>query len=1022
MKNIIKKTAIYIFILMQISEISIAEGINEKINKYVDHIYPNSKIPGMSIVTINGGQTIIKNYGYADKENAIKVKSSTKFEIGSCSKSFTALAILKLVKQNKIEINQPVEKYLPWFHVKYKGKKEKLLIKHLLFHTSGIPWKTISDIPESNNKKSIENTVKNLIGYKLISKPGDKYSYATINYDVLGLIIEKVTGQTYHDYMNSEIFQPLGLKDTSIGGGNDDPDKSKGYKISFFKPILYDAPIFKGNDPAGYVVTNALNMAHWMKLQMGMIPADRPGFTGLFQQSHTPDRSVSPDKFTLTNYAYGWFVSQERGGRLFHGGSNPNFTTFVGFNVQKKAGVAILSNSNSSFTPHIAKNILNLLDGRQIDEKEPGLGVDKGLSIFAIIIVLFIAGLITYFISILFGIIRKKRQFNQINIKVICKIALFLLLSFPLAYGLYIFPAAIFKVNWNTAIVWAPLSFITSIYLIMIAWALCFVVYVSLLVFNKEENNKQKIPMFVLLGVASGFSNTIIIYLVTVSVLSNVKLIYLLYYYLLAFAVYILGTKIVRTKLIQMSNIIIYNMRIRLFEKIFELKYQHFEKFDSGRIYATLNNDTETIGDSANIIVSFFTSIVTIICAFTIMLVISFKITALILLIISTIAVLYYLVTQKSMVYLELARDSQSEFMTITDGIVKGFKELSLHSRKRIEYKSDVTYISENYRDRVITARTKFLNAFLVGESLLLLIIGFITFAIPEIFKTFNTSKLSTFIMILLYLIGPINAILSSIPNISKIYVSWKRVKAMTDEISDKLEKTTQEIIKGANVKIIQSIRIENICYSYENEPEISQFSVGPINLEVKKGEVLFIIGGNGSGKTTLAKLICGLYNARQGALIVNEFEVTNSNIGEVMSVVFSDFHLFDKLYEIDFKSKKAEIDNYLKLLELNNKVSIVNGKFSTTNLSGGQKKRLALLKCFLEDRPVYLFDEWAADQDPEYKKFFYHNLLPQMKKNGKIVIAITHDDNYFTVADKIIKMDMGEIKYIKGFSESALN
>jgi len=210
----------------------------------------------------------------------------------------------------------------------------------------------------------------------------------------------------------------------------------------------------------------------------------------------------------------------------------------------------------------------------------------------------------------------------------------------------------------------------------------------------------------------------------------------------------------------------------------------------------------------------------------------------------------------------------------------------------------------------------------------------------------------------------------------------------------------------------VESIEAKDLFFSYPGESGKSGFGVGPIDIKVNKGEVLFMVGGNGSGKTTLAKLIAGLYLPESGYVKIDGKEISGDDyLGEYFSVVFGDFHLFEKLYNVDIDDKKKEeIAKYLELLDLQGKVDIQKGSFSTINLSGGQRKRLALLQCYLEDCPIYLFDEVAADQDPEFRKFFYRNLLPQMKERGKIVIAITHDDHYFDVADKIIKLDMGKI------------
>jgi ABC-type siderophore export system fused ATPase/permease subunit len=188
-------------------------------------------------------------------------------------------------------------------------------------------------------------------------------------------------------------------------------------------------------------------------------------------------------------------------------------------------------------------------------------------------------------------------------------------------------------------------------------------------------------------------------------------------------------------------------------------------------------------------------------------------------------------------------------------------------------------------------------------------------------------------------------------------------------------------------------------------------FGIGPIDLEVKSGEILFIIGGNGSGKTTLAKLLTGLYEPDEGKVLINNKVVESGYLSEYFSTVFNPSFLFEKLYNINVKNKQSEIKKYLKVLNLEEKVVIEENKYNTIDLSGGQRKRLALLQCYLEDSPIYLFDEWAADQDPGYRNFFYRTLLPEMRKAGKIVIAITHDDHYFDVADKILKMKDGRLE-----------
>ena len=203
-----------------------------------------------------------------------------------------------------------------------------------------------------------------------------------------------------------------------------------------------------------------------------------------------------------------------------------------------------------------------------------------------------------------------------------------------------------------------------------------------------------------------------------------------------------------------------------------------------------------------------------------------------------------------------------------------------------------------------------------------------------------------------------------------------------------------------------------NVTFSYLTDGG-EKFSLGPLDLNFFPGEIVFFIGGNGSGKTTLAKILVGLYEPESGHLTLNQQPVSDDlrdAYRQNFSAVFSDFHLFESLFGLERPALDETANRYLEQLQLNAKVEIRNGAFSTVNLSHGQRKRLALLTAYVEDRSVYLFDEWAADQDPFFKQVFYHQILPDLRARGKIILVITHDDDYFHLADRIIKLDFGKV------------
>lgn len=190
-------------------------------------------------------------------------------------------------------------------------------------------------------------------------------------------------------------------------------------------------------------------------------------------------------------------------------------------------------------------------------------------------------------------------------------------------------------------------------------------------------------------------------------------------------------------------------------------------------------------------------------------------------------------------------------------------------------------------------------------------------------------------------------------------------------------------------------------------------FHLGPVNLSIKQGDIVFIVGENGCGKTTLIKLLLGLYAPQQGTISLDGKPVTAENrddYRQLFTTIFADYYLFDDVIQGD-RPVPADASRYLERLEIAHKVSIRDGVFSTTDLSTGQRKRLALVSAWLEERPVLVFDEWAADQDPTFRRIFYTELLPDLKRLGKTIIVISHDDRYFDVADQLIHMAAGKVQ-----------
>lgn len=994
----------------------------KKVEDFAREVMKTAKIPGMSVVIVKDNEIpYIKGFGYSNVDRKIPVTADTLFEVASCSKSYTAVAVLQLRDKGLIRLDDPVSKYFPWFYATYKNQKYEITIRQLLHHTSGIPFASISLIPISDKKDSLDQVVRNISGIKLSNIPGEKFEYATVNYDILGAIIQKVSGKMFEDCMEENVFKPLLLNNTFVYPQDSNLNMAKGYKYSFFRPQEYVSPVFKGNRPAGYIITNAKDMARWLMLQLGTVQSN---YSSIFKETQIPDRTVEPRLLDRSSYAMGWASYQIGSGEIAKAGMNPSFSAYMTFRPEDKIGVGVLTNFNSEYTFAIGKGIIDILQGKKPSSfyiPEEGLtSWDKPFTIISVFSITFSVVILGYLFIVVFEWIKGKRRRKNFDFKDIKALLLPLLLIMILAYAIYIFPKS-FDYTWMTAIVWLPQSFLAAVISIVALMVLGYLYYTIVYFVPLRDDRKNQIPKLVVLSVLSGISNYAVIALINNQIYDNKNAIYKMFYFLLAMFVYIFGRKIIETGLINITNHVIYEKRMSLLQFVFSTSYSQYEKLDNGRILATLNYDTETVGNAANVLVSFITYSITIVCCFIYMGTISLLGMAIILGIVLVVAVLYAIVSDKVGVYWEDARNTQDTFMKHIDNLLNGFKELALHRKKKIEFKDDVDDSCTEYRDKRNLAKIKFLNVYLVGETMLILVLGAIVFFLPSIFKSIyandgqNNYKLVQFVVTFLYIIGPINGVMGSLPEIVKIRVSWKKIENFVKDIPQMNPMLDMNNDNPADINVnVSSVRLDGITYKYDNNENInSSFSIGPINFEFHKGEIIFVTGGNGSGKTTLAKLITGLYSPTSGLILLNGRKIDSKDLGELFSTVFSDFHLFDRLYAIDFNGKDKIIDKYLKLLNLDGKVKIINGRFNTTKLSAGQRKRLALLICLLEDRPIYLFDEWAADQDPQFRKFFYRNLLPDIKASGKIVIAISHDDHYYDVADKILKMDEGKVDNI---------
>lgn len=359
-----------------------------------------------------------------------------------------------------------------------------------------------------------------------------------------------------------------------------------------------------------------------------------------------------------------------------------------------------------------------------------------------------------------------------------------------------------------------------------------------------------------------------------------------------------------------------------------------------------------------------------------------------------------------------LARLDRDEMFDGFRSLIGGLKELKLNRLRKQEFlKIALQERGESFRRHNLNA-TSIHSVFGAGALLLFYtLIGLLLFWLPNLLHL-NREVVTGYIFFLLFLISPIDALTNLLPTIGRAAFALTQL----DELGLTLSQSAVESDRDDRPAFEAGpLELREVMHRYEPTDGDEPFVTGPISLTIRPGEALFLLGGNGSGKTTLAKVITGLYLPCSGHIRVDGVPVTTTMLDAYrnqFSAVFSDFHLFRTFYGIEASTVEKSASAYIDELRLSHKVRVTGRTLSTTDLSQGQRKRLALLAALLEDRPVYVLDEWAADQDVSYKQFFYEEMIPALKRRGKTVIVITHDERYVDSADHLIRLENGQIAF----------
>ncbi|CCG42238.1 cyclic peptide export ABC transporter [Magnetospirillum molischianum] len=354
-------------------------------------------------------------------------------------------------------------------------------------------------------------------------------------------------------------------------------------------------------------------------------------------------------------------------------------------------------------------------------------------------------------------------------------------------------------------------------------------------------------------------------------------------------------------------------------------------------------------------------------------------------------------------------RQAETAEMELFDGLrgmLHGQKEIRLNERRGQDVIGDLARISRRTKTAKTAIKQRWAREFAAIQLAFYLLVGVMVFVVPMVTTTFHTEAIQA-TTAAMFMIGPIGTVVQAVPIIGDAEHALTGLYALKDSLRGgrKVESTTL-----APMAPPQEIVLSQLSYRYPDDKGDYGFSVGPLNARFRAGEITFITGGNGSGKSTFLRLLVGLIPASGGTLSVDGEIVTENRMQsyrDTISAVFADYHLFRRLYGIPPEAWQAA-KPLLVRLGLDTKVRIEDATFSTLALSAGQRKRLALVVADMENKPVLILDEWAADQDPHFRRLFYEEILPAYRAQGKIVICVTHDDRWFGVADRILAMRDG--------------
>ncbi len=538
---------------------------------------------------------------------------------------------------------------------------------------------------------------------------------------------------------------------------------------------------------------------------------------------------------------------------------------------------------------------------------------------------------------------------------------------------------------------------------------------------EKETSKPYKQILWIV--IIAGIANSLLLGIVnhaTQAVADNENLTQYFWLYMVAFALFLYAQWFAFERAIITIEDAIYNVRIRLTRKIRQVELPFMEAQGSNSLYARFTQSDMLISQSIPQITGAAQMSVLLIFSFLYLAYISFLSFVISMAGILVSAALFLAKTRRIKALLQEVKQKEVSYFKSISHLINGFKEVKINRKKGQAILQNIATESAEIEKIKLEVGKQESRLWGHGRILVYTLLPVLIFVIPSIsdIHTDNIYKISSTI---LFLTGPIAILINTMPILNRVNLSIDELVSLEAEMDKVISKAfskpdgdeKEEGYSNLVFSDFKEISMKNVRFTYTSDSgKSSDFSAGPFNETIYKGELLFIIGGNGSGKSTYLKLLTGLYYPENSNLFVDSIAIDKTSYPayrDLFSAIFTDFHLFDKFYGIE-NIDSEKVNYWLEKMKMQDKVEYQNGGFTRTNLSTGQRKRLAFIAAILEDKPILVMDEFAADQDPQFRQYFYETLLPEIKAMGKTVIAVTHDDHYFHVADRLLKMEEGRM------------